>query len=158
MNIRDRVVALSNELLDVSNIGESEIEERDEVKKLSEEAVVYLNDQTWCTQIEKGWVGEEWGGILSIFLFKVLPSSRDIDDYVWVVVGDIPPAYIDIESAESVDEVLESYVYIMSEWVKRVEKGQSVDDWFPVSVPPEKKYAEMLKRRLTFIKNNILSA
>lgn len=158
MDIRNRIIALSNELLDVNNISRSEIEEQEEVKKLSDEAVRYLRGQTWCKEVQQGWIGEEWGGILSVFLFKILPSDEGIDDYVWVVVGDIPPAYIDIESSESVDEVLEGYVYIMSEWVKRVEKGRSVDDWFPVSVPPEKKYADMLKSRLTFIKDNILSS
>jgi hypothetical protein len=34
-----------------------------------------------------------------VFLFEIIPSREDVDDKVWLIVGDLPPAYITAEDA-----------------------------------------------------------
>jgi len=74
-----------------------------------------------------------------------------------IIVGDIPPAYIDIESATSPNEVVASYIEIMCDWVACVERGESTDDCYPVEVPPTEKYAKMLKKRLELLSEELSS-
>lgn len=70
----------------------------------------------------------------------------------------LPPAYIDIESASNKTEVLQVYIKIMSDWVQCVENGESIDNCYPINVPPENEYAKMLDIRIQLIKKHILPA
>lgn len=94
--------------------------------------------------------------MLGVFLFEIEPSRSGVDKYVWIVVGDIPPAYVDVESGENPREVLESYVAIMRDWVDTVFQGESVEDCYPVEVPATKEYAEMLENRLDLLDTFIM--
>lgn len=126
--------------------------------KLSKEAEGYLLRHEWCKSILSGWLSIGWEELVAIFLFEIEPSSSSMaDTYVWVVVGDIPPAYIDVESAHNPKDALESYVLIMQDWVDTVLQGKSVEDCYPVEVPAKKQYADMLSQRLTVLKDMILS-
>lgn len=118
---------------------------------LSVEAKNYLLRHKWCKSILSGWLAVYWEGVLGVFLFEIEPSGSGVDEYVWIVVGDIPPAYVDVESGENSREVLESYVAIMRDWADTVLKGESVEDCYPVEVPPTKEYADMLQNRLDLL-------
>ena len=135
----------------------TEIEFVDEVSKLAEEAQNYLKSHKWCDKIIQGWLAEEWGYILSIFYFELKPTqSSNADNYVWIIVGDLPPAYIDIQSASNSFEALNAYVLIMEEWINNIKQGKSVDDCFPINVEPSIKYADMLSSRINIIKSDFL--
>jgi len=73
-----------------------------------------------------------------------------------MVMGDVPPAYIDILSATNIKEVIESYISIMDDWIYNVMEGNSLEESYPVDVPPTKEYAIMLINRLNIIENEIL--
>lgn len=122
-----------------------------ELFELCESSKGYLERHRWCKSILDGWLALYWEGVLSICLFRIDPLNKEIDDYVWIVDGDIPPAYIDIESAENPKEVLESYVAVMSEWAENILEGRTVEESYPVEVPPTIEYATMLKNRLDII-------
>ncbi len=94
--------------------------------------------------------------MLVVFFFEIIPASMDADDRVWIIVGDLPSAYIDIESAANATEAIQAYTEIMDDWVQCVKKGLSTEDCYPVNVPPENKYAEMLATRLQLIRDYIL--
>ena len=129
----------------------------DEVCVLLKEAQKYLLGFKWCNEIEKGWLVENFGYILNIYLFKILPDKKTcFDEYIWIVVGDIPPAYIDIISAKNAYEALETYIIVMQEWVNNVYQCKSVDDCFPINVPPHKEYADMLNSRLKSLERDFL--
>lgn len=123
--------------------------------RLCEASERYLMKHNWCKSILEGWLALYWEGVLSVSLFQIDPLHAEVDDYVWVVEGDIPPAYIDVESASSPKEVLESYVLIMSEWTNSILEGGTVEESYPVEVPPTMEYATMLKNRLDIIKSFI---
>ncbi|WFB64871.1 hypothetical protein PZ892_06590 [Sphingobacterium sp. WM] len=136
-------------LIDISK------ENDESLNNLSLEAKSYLLRHTWCKDILSGWLAVYWEEILGVFLFEIEPAVSGVDKYVWIVVGDIPPAYIDVESGGDPQGALESYVAIMRDWVDTVLDGESVEDCYPVEVPPTKEYAEMLQVRLDLLDNFI---
>jgi len=81
---------------------------------------------------------------------------RAVDDTLWVVVGDLPSAYLALDDAPTWREALQGYVYEMGQWVSAVKQGDSLDDVIPVAVEPTIEHAEMLASRLAFIEEKIL--
>ncbi|MES2446893.1 MAG: DUF4826 family protein [Bacteroidota bacterium] len=139
----------------LENIEDISSENEVELSGLILKAKDYLARQKWCNEILSGWLSMYWDGVLAVFLFKINPLSSDIDDYVWIAVGDLPTAYIDVESAKNTKDVLECYVFIMSDWAENLLAGNSLEESYPVEAPPTKKYGEMLKGRLDIIKDFI---
>lgn len=135
----------------------NEIEYIDEVLTLSEEAQKYLRSFNWCNKILNGWLAESWGYMLCLFYFEIEPDTEsEADDHVWIIVGDLPPAYIDIESAHNEWEAVDVYVYLMKDWIDHAKNGKSVKDCFPVNVEPSEKYANMLLSRIEIIESDFL--
>jgi hypothetical protein len=64
------------------------------LRGMAEEARQYLLSFNWCKAIQKGWFGWGLGGIAAVFLFEIDPATPDVDKVLWVVVGDLPPAYM----------------------------------------------------------------
>lgn len=124
--------------------------------KLYESAKAYLLSHPWCTEIENAWIGAQWDDILAVFLLKIKSDQAEVDEYIWMIEGDIPPAYIDIESAPNIKEAIECYIFIMNDWVEAVQNNDPLDDCYPIEVFPTQENAEMLEKRLRFIEERIL--
>ena len=75
---------------------------------------------------------------------------------VWVVVGDVPSAYLVHEPGDSWQDALREYVAEMNSWVTAVRTGTSLDDVIPVNAPPTMEYANMLASRLDFIQTRLV--
>jgi hypothetical protein len=154
MSSKSEISALANDLVHINELlQDSQITE--DLTEFINEARVYLLSQSWCLEVEDGWLAEEWEGILSVFLFKIKPKKIDVYDYVWIIVGDIPPAYIDIESAKTSSEALYAYCFIMKDWAEKVIAGKSIKDCFPINVEASEKHANMLLSRIGFIESNL---
>ena len=95
-------------------------------------------------------------GILGVFKFYILPTEKDIDTELWVVVGDIPPAYLVTDRAPDAVAALMVYVEEMRLWVNASVKGDSVADLIPVNVASNPENAEQLRKRLDFIEQKII--
>lgn len=146
-------------MIELNRINDSKnnIEHINEVIDLSLEAKKYLDSFEWCTMIVNGWLAKDYGYMLCIFYFEIVPTpGTGADKYVWIIVGDLPPCYIDIESAQNKLEALETYIFLMDEWSHNVLNDKSVDDCFPINVEPTKKYAEMLLSRTEIIKSDFI--
>ena len=142
---------------DIEKINEN-IEYFDDIIKLSVEAKNYLNSFDWCRNINRGWLAQEWGYVLCVFYFEITPRpDSKADNFVWIVVGDLPTVYIDIESATNVKEVLESYIFLMQDWIDQVNNGKSIDNCYPIEVKPTKKMAKMLEGRIKIIKDDFIN-
>ena len=63
------------------------------LKAMLEEAANYLKSHKWCPEIEETYFGFGVGGIIAVFLFKFKKKIEGTDDFLWVVAGDLPPAY-----------------------------------------------------------------
>ena len=143
----------TNNMIPINEIAASVVDYRDEVALLSANAANYLGSMSWCKRIINGWVAYANGYIIGVFYFHIEPSNKQVPDYIWVINGDIPPAYIDVGYCNTWELALDGYIAEMQEWVDRVIQGRPIDDSvIPVNVPPEKIWAERLQSRLDLLR------
>lgn len=128
-----------------------------EVKQLADEAERFLLSHKWCDDIKEGYQSFAIAGVIGVLLFEIISSEPEVDDTLWVITGDLPPAYLVTDDAENWQEALKCYVYEMRLWVEAVKNGESLDDVIPVDVAPTKEHAEMLESRLQFIEDNMIN-
>ena len=125
--------------------------------KLRDDASKYLLSFSWCVSILETYYGDGVGGIIGVFLFRFLPTRPDIDEWLWVVVGDLPPAYFVTDDLKSPFEVLEAYIEHRSRWIEYASKGETPpDDVMPVEVTPTPELAKELQGRLSTLREHIL--
>lgn len=132
-------------------------EETAGLRELLEEATAYLNRFNWHRGLKEAYLGIGIAKILGVFLFEVVPAGEDVDDKVWVIVGDLPPAYITTEEAPNPATALDAYIGAMEEWVEAAREGRGVEGLIPVNVPPTAENADQLESRLSFLDEEILS-
>lgn len=96
-------------------------------------------------------------GVIAFFLFNIVPNAPDIDEWLWVVVGDLPPAYLVTDDAKTVNNALKAYIYEMRRWTQAVSEGKSTDDLIPVNVQPTIEAAKRLEERLAFLESEVLA-
>ena len=120
------------------------------------DAITFLNQHTWHEGFTNVYAGLVVEGIIGIYLFEIIHSRDDVDDFIWVITGDIPSAYITCEDAPNPACALDGYIGAMREWVKAVNSNQGIEDLIPVNVPPTKTWAEKLENRLNFLDKKIL--
>ena len=133
------------------------------MEELCKEATAFLNSFEWCRSIKECYLCNGVGPVFGVFYFEIDPSGPDVDDAVWVIVGDIPPAYMDVENCKTGADAVEAYIYCMREWTAAVLAGEPTDDLIPVlkrssqaPIEPTAEHAEMLSSRLDFIEKEIL--
>jgi hypothetical protein len=122
-----------------------------------EEARRYLASQKWCERIESLYLGITVPGIVLVCLADIVPLAN-ADPRVWVIVGDIPPAYIDTTVASTPGSALDAYIFQMSRWVDAVEDNGELADLIPVNAPPTADYAAALRKRLDLLRDEVLGA
>lgn len=127
-----------------------------EMNSMYQEAKEFLEFYDWCSRIEESYIGMLYPGIVAVFLFRIAPSRQDVDEWVWVVVGDLPPTYLTTDECPNPATALDGYIGAMLEWVDAAQKGESVAQLIPVNVPATKENAKMLKTRLDFLDEKIL--
>lgn len=128
-----------------------------EMGKYLEEAREFLLYYDWCEKIDAEYVGLFVDGILGVFLFRITPALVGVDEWIWVIVGDVPPAYLTCEECPNPATALDGYIGALSEWVDAAAAGESVEGLIPVNVPATPEFAEQLRTRLLFLDEEILS-
>ena len=127
------------------------------LKEMAGEAREFLLSFEWCRDVRRSWFGWGVGGVCAVFLFEIDPSSKKVDKRLWVIVGDLPPAYLVVDASPTPLAALANYVDLMQEWAKAVKSKRSIDDCIPVNAPATREYANLLQRRLYFIRKEFLS-
>lgn len=120
------------------------------------EAREYLQSYDWGTNIKAAYLGYGAEGIIYIFLFEISPGRPDVPRWIWVIVGDVPPAYMPGDDVETPYEALDGYIGAMEDWVEAARQGKSVAKLIPVNVPANPANAEMLDGRLKFLNEKVL--
>lgn len=126
---------------------------------LEQEAHNFLLRHSWCLSVRSLAIYKYIEGVFGLFLAEIEPAPNSgADRSVWVIVGDLPAAYIDVLSAPTPDEAIGAYIGAMSEWVEAVSQGVATEDVIPVyhrfsliPIPPVQSFAESLKRRLRLL-------
>lgn len=103
------------------------------LRNMAVEARDYLQSFSWCAAILDGWFTRGIGGIFGIFLFHILPASPDVDEWLWIMNGDLPSIYLSFGDAPSVEEAFREYVAGIRRWVAHVRSGAEA---VPYDVPP----------------------
>ncbi|HET9281577.1 MAG TPA: hypothetical protein VFR24_06405 [Candidatus Angelobacter sp.] len=128
------------------------------LKEMAGEAREFLMSFKWCKNIRCSWFGWGVGGVCAVFFFEIDPSSKKIDRWLWVIVGDLPPAYLVLDASPTPLAALANYVDFMQGWVDAVKSKRPVNNCIPVNAPATREYANLLQRRIDFIRNEFLSS
>lgn len=132
------------------------IEYYKEVINAQERASTYLRGFNWCNGTKNCTLYLNLGATLCIFLFEIENSASADDNFLWVVVGDIPAMYLDVYGSKTTIEVLKRYSALARDWIFNVESGLSVDDCYPFDALPTAEMADMLRTRVSLIENTII--
>ncbi|MES2737883.1 MAG: hypothetical protein V4672_16290 [Verrucomicrobiota bacterium] len=125
------------------------------LRSMADEVRAYLSGFNWCPQIRNLFLTFGIGGVVGLYLVELEDKIGDQDGYLWVIVGDLPTAYLVADSTTPY-EVLETYGSLMTDWADAVESGRSLEDVFPVATKPTPENVINLRRRLLFLKKNVL--
>lgn len=123
---------------------------------MADEARRYLEGHAWCERIEAQHFGLGIGGIVAVFLFEISNTAHRDDRYLWIIVGDLPSAYLVTDAEPNPACALAIYIDIMEDWADAVLSGASLDEQFPVSAPATKENAANLRDRLIYLRDKLL--
>jgi hypothetical protein len=135
------------------------------LREMIERGQSFLSSFPWCRKILECHIGDiAVGGIVVVLLLRIEPARRDIDEWLWVIAGDLPPAYLVTDEAPNAASALDAYMGEMERWVAAVKAGEPVDGLIPVEtsgggeeLEPTLEVATDLERRLRFLNKEILS-
>lgn len=123
---------------------------------LVSEAEKYVSKFTWNEGIVERYIGYILRLKLGIFLFKIKKTRIDVDEWIWVLVGDIPPAYLTTDSCKTPSEALDGYIGAMEDWIEVAISKKSLEGVIPVNVAPTVDNIKSLESRLKFLDLEVL--
>jgi hypothetical protein len=126
------------------------------LKEMAERARRYIAPFHWCLPITETYFAWGIGHVIALFLFKFEDKIGETDDKLWVVVGDLPSAYMVVLPSQNAREVLENYCSLMDDWVSAVRNNGNFADVFPVMAARTEEHADMLESRLAFLRKEII--
>jgi hypothetical protein len=121
-------------------------------------AADYLRSFPWFEKIRSAYFGDGVGGIVGVFLFHVEPSTSEMDEWLWVVFGDISPALLPIDRSKKPSQALEFYVSEMSKWVELAKQGRSSTKIIPVLLAATPENAAAVESKLKVLQELIVPA
>lgn len=127
-----------------------------EVAEMALDAAAFLSAHQWCRSVRKAELGWALAGVLGVFRITIDPASPEVHGNLWVVIGDLPPAYLVADDTPTWRDALAGYVMEMTRWIDAVRAGDALDDVIPVDAEPTVAHADLLESRLRFIREEIL--
>ncbi len=118
----------------------------------------YLRCFPWCKDICEAYFGDGYGGIVAVFLFRIEPARAGVDESLWVIFGDVPPAYLVTAVCKTPSQALERYIDEISKWVELAKQGKSSKDVIPVYTPATIENAADVETRLNLLREIIVPA
>lgn len=116
----------------------------------------FLAGQHWVSRVHGVTPVFAIAGTLGVFRCAVIPSQPDADVMVWVVVGDLRPAWVLHEPGDSWQDALAGYVDDMERWVAAARAGKPLSDVIPVDVARTGEYLDEFAARLEFIRTRLV--
>src|SRR5688572_999629 len=103
------------------------------LREMAQEARRFISAHSWCPPEKNLWLACGVGGVVALFLVEFSQKiAGSPDDTLWLVVGDLPPAYFVTENATTARDALECYCNMMEEWIVAVLDGGDLDEVYPV--------------------------
>lgn len=124
---------------------------------MAAEAAEYVQSFRWCAGVSESYVAFAIPPVFGVFLVRIEPLEG-ADPWLWILLGDIPPAYIHWEPGFTGNpaSAIDGYIGAMTDWVDAVEAGESVDHLIPVNAAAEREFAAKLRTRLAFLDEHVL--
>jgi hypothetical protein len=126
------------------------------LKRMAAEARRYISAFRWCPRISEIWLAYGIGGVIGLFLLKFEKPVNGTDEFLWVVVGDLPSAFFVVDEASNGSEALNVYCQLMEVWAESVLKGSNLSKVFPVQAETTVENVELLKRRIRFLRKQVM--
>lgn len=129
------------------------------LRDLAEKARAFIQSFHWAPPIGDVIMAFGIGKVIGLFLVRFpygLAGEGEGDTELWVVVGDIPSIYFETEDARTPAVALGLYCAIAEDWADSVLAHQDLSDCYPIEAPPTRANAEMLKRRIGFIREELI--
>jgi hypothetical protein len=142
-------------VLPVDKIIGDDAEDTKLLRHMAVAADEYIRSFAWCRAITRSFFAGGVGGIFAIFLFDIAPARPEVDRWIWIVVGDIPPAFLPLQDAKTPMQVFSTYVQGMMKWVQLARQGKQgtpEDGVPPINVPATPEWADKLEKRLHFLR------
>jgi hypothetical protein len=134
-------------------------EEDAQLAEMEEEARDYVRTRPWSKPIREMLLAFGVSRILALFLVRFDKPIRwegEEDTELWVIVGDLPPAYFATDDSPNAAEALETYCVFMEDWADRILNGDSLEGAYPIAAAPTQEHARMLKSRIELIRHEII--
>ena len=128
------------------------------LRGMARKAVNYLHGFEWFTHVSRIELGFGVGGVVAVFGVFIGPPLTSGDTSLWVVVGDLPSAYLVTDELPSPREALEAYGEMMESWAVAVTENGDLAEEFPVAAAPTCENARMLRARIGFLRDDIIPA
>lgn len=141
-------------------LGEDD-EDTAQLRDMAEKALRYIQGFRWAPPVKDLYLAWGVGKVIAIFLVKFKrPIPKQPDDEAWVIVGDIPSMYLEVdpELLPNLETILECYSDFMEDWADTVLSGGDRSRCYPVEAAPTRENAELLKARVEFIREALMPA
>ncbi len=140
---------------------EENIEDAEALRGLAAEVRSYLESHHWCEKVERVYFVDGFR-YAAVFYAEIIPHAP-ADSAMFVIVGDIPPLYIDLESCSSASEALEAYIDLMLQICDAFDSGADLSKLPPLQerlswryLEPDRELIDMLRGRMEFFQKNLL--
>lgn len=136
--------------------------EREWLENAAQTAKQFLMSHKWCTGLQDLRAECFVAPIFALFGAHVTMDS-DRCEGVWVLIGDLPPAYLDRVTSPTARDAFENYLAELEAWVEAARKGLPINDIMPVChansakpIPPTSENTDLVVRRISLIRELIL--
>ncbi|HTT83614.1 MAG TPA: hypothetical protein VMF67_09030 [Rhizomicrobium sp.] len=143
-------------LTPVSNMKGEDEEDTRLLEEMAIGARNYITSFHWCPPIREMYFAFGVGFVIALFLFEFTEKIDGTDDWLWVVIGDLPPVYMVVLPDASPQQALETYCLLMEDWIEAVRNNGNFKEVYPVSAPRTVENADLLESRLGFLRREII--
>jgi hypothetical protein len=126
------------------------------LRDMAEEAVRYVQSFDWCMELHEQYFGDGIGGVVALFLFRITIRDFEVPEWVWIIVGDLPPTYLGFNGFPSPRAALLLYIEGVEEWLAASPEERASGDLIPIDVPPRPELIEMLSGRAATLRSAVL--
>jgi hypothetical protein len=120
------------------------------------EARKFLLSFKWCPPIKAIFLGYGIGKVVAVFLVQFREFIKGKDEFLWVIVGDLPSIYLVTDNAPTAAEALAVYCDLADEWADAVLVRKNFAQAFPIRAQPTVENAASLKQRVAYLKERII--
>ena len=123
---------------------------------MADKAVRYVRSFRWCIDLHEQYFGDGVGGVVALFLHRVTIRGFQRPEWIWVIVGDIPSVYLELEGFPTPRAALGRYIEGVEEWLAASPEARKSGEIIPIDVPPAPEWLEGLAGRIKTLRTLVL--